>query len=201
MRLFCPNLSDSDYQKLVDLHGEVRAAAIYARYNVDGVVPQLYYEQGVILKADSSAIRNDFGSEKGFTQAVDVLSTAFVSGMGGHTDNKQGMLIRAKELLGKTDQPGGLIYDAIIELRDYISEYDPETSQEYVNPLLNINVATLSEEELDITYTALDSIIENWNDVLIDQDNPETETIRKGFRSSLIDAIKAYGYNIGKAYL
>jgi len=200
MRLFCPNLSDSDYQKLVDLHGEVRAAAIYARYNVDGVVPQLYYEQGVILKADSSAIRNDFGSEKGFTQAVDVLSTAFVSGMGGHTDNKQGMLIRAKELLGKTDQPGGLIYDAIIELRDYISEYDPETSQEYVNPLLNINVATLSEEELDITYTALDSIIENWNDVLIDQDNPETETIRKGFRSSLIDAIKAYGYNIGKAY-
>lgn len=197
MRLFCPNLSDSDYQKLVDLHGEIRAAAIYARYNVDGVVPQLYYDQGIILKADSSAIRNNFRTEVGFTQAVDILSTAFVSGMSGHTDNKESMLLRVKELLGKTDQPGGLIYDAIIELRDYISEYDPETSQEYVNPLLNINVATLSEEELDITYTVLDDIIENWNDSIV---NPETGTIVKGFRSSTIDAIKSFGYNIGKAY-
>ena len=206
MRFSCPNLSDEQYKILESFYGPNGAVSLYNRY--DGKVPQVYFDQGLILKENNDSLQSKFNTAAAFIESIDVVKSLFINGIDGYVEpivseetqeetvEQNVILNRVQQLFGTTVESGGLLYDTISQLKDFISNYEIGGENEYPNLPIPVDISGILskqnlgnvafEEFLDELYGVLDIIEKNW----LDQNGV------RGYRHLTKVGLKEFGWNI-----
>ena len=206
MRFSCPNLSDEQYKILESFYGPNGAVSLYNRY--DGKVPQVRFDQGLILKENNDSLQSKFNTAAAFTESIDIPTSLFINAIDGYVEpavseetqeetvEQNVVLNRVQQLFGTTVQSEGLLYDTISQLKDFVDNYEIGGENEYPNFPIPVDISGILSKQnlgnaafegfLDELYGVLDIIQENWLD----------KNGVRGYRHLTKVALKEFGWNI-----